>query len=171
MTIKRVVFGIAAITAIAILLVAGSLPARRADDVHAQWNALADAFFDQVYFKFAPTSGTSAGLHQYDALLEDYSRAGVDQQIAAYQAFEKRVVAFSPAGLTQAESADHDIVLSNIRGTLLELQSIRGWEKNPDNYSSGITESAYVIMNRKFAPTNDRLRSLTAREKLMPAKT
>ena len=27
------------------------------------WNALVDQYFDQVYFKFAPTAGTSAGLH------------------------------------------------------------------------------------------------------------
>src|SRR5579859_6882397 len=32
-----------------------------------------DQFFTDVYFKFAPTAGTSAGLHQYDAQLEDYS--------------------------------------------------------------------------------------------------
>jgi Bacterial protein of unknown function (DUF885) len=156
----------------ALLLViafAQSLAARRADDVHAQWNALSDDFFSQLFFKFSPTLGTVEGLHQYDFQLEDYSRSGVDREVAAYQAFEKRVEDFNPAGMTQAEAADRDIVLSNIKGTLLELQQIRGWEKNPDNYSSGITQSAYYIMNRKYAPSNDRLRYLIAREKLMPA--
>src|SRR5579872_742132 len=62
------------------------------------WTALADEYFDQVYFKFNPTYGTSAGLHQYDPLLEDYSRAGVDNQVKALQDFEKRVEAFSPKG-------------------------------------------------------------------------
>ena len=42
---------------------------------------------------------------------------------------------------------------------------IRPWEKNPDTYSSGITNSVYVIMNRRFAPPDDRLRSVIAREK------
>jgi uncharacterized protein (DUF885 family) len=171
MKMKRLaIFGIgAALVGFVALILANSLAARPADDVHAQWNALSDDYFDQVYFKFGPTQGSYAGLHQYDPLLEDYSRAGVDREVAAYQASEKRVEDFNPAGLTQGESSDRDIVLANIRGTLLELQSIRGWEKNPDNYSSGITVSAYVIMNRKFAPPNDRLRSLVAREKLMPA--
>ena len=147
---------------------AGSARARRAADAHTQWNALANAYFSQVYFPFSPTAGTSEGLHQYDPMLEDYSRAGIDRQVDAYQRFEKRVEAFNPAGLSQEESADREIVLSNIKGTLLELQNIRGWEKNPDNYSSGITDSAYVIMNRKYAPANARLKSLIAREKLMP---
>ena len=146
-----------------------ALPRRPANDVHAAWNALVDTYFDQVFFPFDPTNGTSDGLHQYDAQLEDYSRPGVDKEIAAYRDFEKRVADFNPQGLTQAETADRDMVLSNIRGTLLELETIRPWEKNPDMYSSGITNSAYVLMNRKFAPANDRLRSLVARESLMPA--
>ena len=148
---------------------AGSLAAGRAVDVHTQWNAVANAYFSQVYFVSNPTNGSYAGLHQYDRMLEDYSRAGIDRQVEAYQRFEKRVEDFNPAGLSQEESADREIVLSNIRGTLLELENIRGWEKNPDDYSSGITNSAYVIMSRKYAPANTRLRSLIAREKLMPA--
>jgi hypothetical protein len=151
-----------------ILSLASALKAGRADDVHAQWNALADDYFDQVYFKFNPTTGTEDGLHQYDSQLEDYSHKAVDDDVAAYETFEKRVEAFSPAGLTQAEAADREIVLSNIRGALLELQQVRGWEKNPDTYSSGITQSAYYLMNRKFAPVDDRLRSLIARENAMP---
>ena len=59
-------------------------------------------------------------------------------------------------------------MLSYIRATLLELESIRSWQKNPDNYSSGITSSAFTIMSRKFAPPEARLRSLIEREKHMP---
>jgi uncharacterized protein (DUF885 family) len=135
----------------------------------AQWNALVDEYFDQVVFTFSPTAGTSAGLHQYDAQLEDYSRAGIMRQIAALQKFEKRVTAVDPQSLDEIAAADRQIILSNIRGTLLELQTIRLWEKNPDNYSSGITNSVYVIMSRKFASDDDRLRSVVAREQRMPA--
>ena len=45
---------------------------------------------------------------------------------------------------------------------------MRGWERNPDNYSSGITNSAFVIMSRTFAPPEARLQSLIARERQMP---
>lgn len=158
------------VTAAAILTaLAGSLAAGRAVDIHTQWNTLTNAYFSQVYFIFNPTAGSYAGLHQYDRMLEDYSRAGIDREVEAYRRFEKRVEEFSAAGLSQEEAADREIVLSNIKGTLLSLEDIRGWEKNPDNYSSGITNSAYVIMSRKYAPANTRLQSLVAREKLMPA--
>jgi uncharacterized protein (DUF885 family) len=64
---------------------------------------------------------------------------------------------------------DRELVLNNIRSTLLTLETIRPWEKNADTYSSGITNSAFVIMERKFAPPGERLRLLVAREKQMPA--
>jgi uncharacterized protein (DUF885 family) len=134
-----------------------------------KWDAVVDEYLDQVVFKFSPTAGTSAGLHQYDALLEDYSRAGTEREIAALHAFEKRVEAVDPGGLDETAAGDRQILLSNIRGTLLELETIRMWEKNPDTYSSGITNSVYVIMSRKFASEDDRLRSVVEREKLMPA--
>ncbi len=140
-----------------------------AADTQAAWNALADEYFDTIYFKFSPTAGTSAGLHQYDSLLEDYSRAGVEEQIRALHVFETRVEAFDPQGLGEIETADREILLSYIRGSLLELETIRPWEKNADNYSSGVTESVFVIMSRRFAPLDDRLRSVVAREKQMPA--
>ena len=47
--------------------------------------------------------------------------------------------------------------------------SIRPWAKDPDSYSSGLTDTAYVMIKRTFAPAEERLRKLIAREKLMPA--
>jgi uncharacterized protein (DUF885 family) len=135
----------------------------------APWNALVDDFVDNVYLKFSPTGATALGLHQYDNLLEDYSRAGVDLQIAALRQYEKRVASFDANQLSETEAGDREMLLSNIRSSLLTLETIRPWEKNPDGYSSGIANGVYVIMSRKFAPADDRLRSVIAREKLMPA--
>ena len=64
---------------------------------------------------------------------------------------------------------DRDLILNYIRATLLELEQVRGWEKNPDNYSSGVTNSIFVIMSRTFAPPADRLQSVIARERQIPA--
>jgi len=135
----------------------------------APWNALVDDFVVNVYLKFSPTGATALGLHQYDNLLEDYSRAGVDQQIAVLREYEKRVASFDATRLSETEAGDREMLLGNIRSSLLTLETIRPWEKNPDGYSSGIANGVYVIMSRKFAPADDRLRSVIAREKLMPA--
>jgi uncharacterized protein (DUF885 family) len=132
------------------------------------FNFLADQFFSDVYFHFAPTAGTSAGLHQYDTQLEDYSAANIQKQIAALHSYEKKVEAIDPSALDASVAGDREILLNNIRSQLLTLEVIRPWEKNPDIYSSGITNSAFVIMERPYASTNIRLRALVAREKLMP---
>ena len=132
------------------------------------FNYIADQYFSDVYFHFAPTAGTSAGLHQYDAQLEDYSAASVQKQIAALHSYEKKVEAIDPRALDASVAADREILLNNIRSQLLTLEIIRPWEKNPDIYSSGITNSAFVIMERPYASADARLTSLVEREKRMP---
>jgi len=142
-------------------------PAATAAD--ASFMKLADEFFDTLYFPLNPTAATSAGVHLYDGKLEDYSRAGVDRQVAALQAFEKRIAAVDAKPLGEQVRGDRELLLNNIRSTLLTLQTIRPWEKNADTYSSGITNSAFVIMERNFAPLPQRLGLLIEREQAMPA--
>jgi uncharacterized protein (DUF885 family) len=135
----------------------------------AAWHTLVDAYFDQVYLPYNPTAGTSAGLHQYDAKLENYSRASLNEQAAALHEYEQKVSAFPTAGLSEWDAGDRAFLLGNIRSQLLSLENIRPWEKNPDWYSSGITNSAFTIIERNYAPADVRLKSLIAREQQMPA--
>jgi uncharacterized protein (DUF885 family) len=139
-----------------------------ADGAMQTFNFLAGQFFSDVYFKFSPTNGTSAGLHQYDTQLEDYTAASVQSEITALHIYEKKIAAIDPSALDGSVAGDRDILLSNIRSELLTLEVIRPLENNPDNYSSGITNSTFVIMERPYAPANTRLRAVIEREKLMP---
>jgi uncharacterized protein (DUF885 family) len=140
-----------------------------ADKGNAAWNSLADQYFGSVYFPYQPTNGTLAGFHQYDQQLERYDRDSIAKQTAALHAFERRVSAFPEDGLDEWTAGDRQLVLNNIHSTLLEIETIKPWQKNPDIYSTGITGSAFALMERKFAPPEDRLRSLIAREHQMPA--
>jgi len=136
-----------------------------------QFRKVSDEYFDQVYFHYAPTNGTQVGYHQYDAQLEDYSRENIDAEIAALKSFEKRIEAIRLDAATAdlVLRSDREIVLSNIHSQLLTLETIRPWEKNADNYSSTCANGAFTLMERKFASPDERLRSLIAREKQMPA--
>ena len=159
-----------------VLVLAGLAPAQNSEKKNVQmqataavtgYNRLIDEFFS-AYFELHPTAGTAAGFHQYDTRLEDYSRAGVDKAIGTANEFKARFEKLNAAELSAEMQGDRELVLSRINGELLELENIRGWEKNPDQYSSGVTFSAFVIMSRKFAPPEARLRSLIARERQMP---
>jgi uncharacterized protein (DUF885 family) len=139
-----------------------------ADGAGQTFSTLSEQYFQQVFFKFAPTTGTSDGLHQYDTQLEDYSAAGVHKEIAALHEWEKKIEAIDTSALDAEPAADRDILLNSIRGQLLQLEVIRGWEKSPDEYSSGVTNSIFTIMERPYAPVNVRLHAAVEREKLIP---
>src|ERR1700733_1155769 len=131
---------------------------------------VSDEYFDQVYFPYQPTQGTSIGYHQYDAKLEDLSQSTINAQIAALEKFEKRFADMrAKASFDLTTRGDCDLVLGNIRSTLLTMQTIRPWEKNPDFYTTIATNGAFTIMERKFASPDQRLRSLVARERQIPA--
>jgi len=138
-----------------------------ADGASQTFRFLTDQYFDG-YFKFNPTAGTSAGLHQYDSDLEDYSATVVGQQVAFLHTYEKKLSAIDPSALDGGEAADLQILENNIHSELLSLENIRNWQKNPDNYSSGITGSVYAIMERTYASPDVRLRAVVARERKMP---
>jgi uncharacterized protein (DUF885 family) len=163
----RIVF--AAALAGVLMLASASAQRVSADGAVQTFEFLSEQYFDQVYFKFAPTAGTSAGLHEYDTQLEDYSAASREKQKAALHAWEKKIAAIDSGALDAPQAADRDILLNSIRSTLLTLEVIQPLEKNPDAYSSGITNSIFVLMERPFAPANARLRAVVEREKLIPA--
>jgi len=163
---KRVGLGVVAVAA----LVAGSACAQNlsADGAAQTFHAVSEQYFHDVYFKFQPTTGTSAGLHEYDTQLEDYSVASLERQTNALKLYEKKLEAIDPSSLDEEPAADYKILLNNIRLGILENEVIRFWEKNPDNYSSGVTGSIFTLMERPYAPVNVRLRAAIAREKQIP---
>ena len=134
-----------------------------------QFQHVSDEYLDQVYFPHQPTAGTVAGYHQYDTNLEDLASGSIDAEVAALDSFEKRISALPAGSLDQTTRADRELVLNQIRSRRLTLHTIRPWAKNGDQYSSLCANAAFTLMERKFAPADDRLRSLIAREKKMPA--
>jgi uncharacterized protein (DUF885 family) len=156
--------------AIGVFMLTGTIARAATDDWKQKSTKLSDEFFDQVYFPNAPSAATVVGYHQYDSKLEDFSRQSIDAEVAALKSLEQRISAVQP-GTDAADlvpRSDREIVLGTIRSQLLTLETIRPWEKNADTYSSACANAAYVLMERKFAPADDRLRSLIAREKQMP---
>jgi uncharacterized protein (DUF885 family) len=139
-----------------------------ANDRTADWNALVDEYLDKAYFPQNPTAATAAGIHEYDGQIEDYSREATNEEIRTLHEYEIRVLNFPTEGLKAVDAADRQILLGEIRSQLLTLEAIRPQDKNPDLYSGGIANSVYVLMNRKFAPAEDRLRNVIQRESKMP---
>ena len=130
---------------------------------------LADEYLDSYYFPTHPNAATHTGIHTYDDRLEDFSRAGMQREIRTLKRYERRFAAVAPATLSEHAQGNRLLLLNDARGRLLTLQTIRPWQKDASDYTTSITDAAYSIMQRSFAPPAERLRLLIARERAMPA--
>jgi uncharacterized protein (DUF885 family) len=116
-----------------------------------------------------PSYATDLGFHEFDDKLEDFSAAGMQAEIAAADKFRQDLEAIKPQTLSLDRALDREYLIRQMMDTKLQLDTIRMWQKDPDFYSSGVTNAAYAIMKRDYAPADVRLKALIAREKLMPA--
>src|ERR1700756_1023881 len=131
------------------------------------FNTLVDNYFD-LYFSFHPTEATGDGFHQYDDKLEDYSASARAQQIRGLQEYLKKFEAIDGSKLPPYAEGDRQWIISSIHSGLLELKDIQMWKKDPDGYTSGVTNSIFVIMKRNYAAPEERLRAAIARERQIP---
>lgn len=140
---------------------------QRAPGPDAAFAELVADYLDDLHRR-QPTQATYLGIHEFDDRLEDYSRAGVDASVDAVRRFRARAASIDAKSLTPANQLDHEQLIRAMDSRLLTLEVIRPWATQPDSYSSGLTSTAYVMIKRRFAPPEERLRALIAREKAMP---
>jgi uncharacterized protein (DUF885 family) len=134
----------------------------------AAFTALAGEYLEDLY-KRQPTQATYLGVHKYDDKLDDYSRQAVTDAVTAAKGFRDRVSAVDAGALSSSNQLDRDELLHALDSRILALETIRQWARDPDTYSSGITNTAYLMIKRAYAPPAERLKLLVAREKQMPA--
>ena len=134
----------------------------------AAFEDLSRAYLEDLYARH-PTWATYLGIHKYNDRIEDYSRRAVTDAAASARRFRDRAAAIDAATLSPVNQLDHEQLLRSIDSRLLTLETVRPWARDPDSYSSGLTRTAYIMIKRNFAPADDRLRQLVAREKAMPA--
>lgn len=124
--------------------------------------------YHDLQFRRHPSWATVMGLHLQDDRLEDYSLAAARGEAEELTAFRADLAAVDPAQLSPALAADRTWLLAVIDGQLQRHEVFRPLENDPDTYSSGISSSAFGLINRDFAPADRRARSLLARMRLMP---
>ncbi len=149
------------LSALAFLLIASLVSAQS----NSSFDQLVDAYFDSS-FKFHPSDATSAGFHQYDVKLEDFAPASMTAEIADLKSFLAKFQAAQPKDETS--QGDREIILGAIQSRLLELETIKMWEKDPNVYTDKATYAVFLLMVRNFAPQEERLKSVIAREREIP---
>src|SRR6185312_11298100 len=101
---------------------------------------LVDQFY-QEYYQFSPSEGTAVGFHQYDNELENYSPSTLDAERKMFHNYLSHFEHFPPTD-------DRNLIVAKIEAQLLALDDIPYWRTNPDFYSSGATESIFLLISR-----------------------
>src|SRR5690348_16220283 len=136
-----------------------------ANSADQAFSTLVDEFFDG-FFHFRPGRATGEGLHQYDTELPAYSRADIEAEIARSKHALENLSRIPAQNLSRENRFDARLLESSIHGHLLNLENIRMWEKDPDFYNGIISSSLFDLVQRDYAPIDERLKSLIARERL-----
>ena len=130
------------------------------------------AFVDQFLEQFArmnPSIAAGNGLHQHDDTLEDFSAAAIAGQIETWRRLRDSLQAIPVEGLTADERVDHRIVGGLIDGWLLDLDSVKSWQKNLMVYASAVSSGVHNLMTMESSPAEVRARRIIAKMAGVPA--
>jgi len=128
----------------------------------AAFRALVDQFIDQ-HFRLNPEAATRAGDHRFDGQVSDLTRKGIDARIRWASEWKGRFGRIDPKTLDAQNEADREWLAATCDGYLLEDDQIRSYQKEPGIYIP--TSGIYALLERDFAPLEDRMRLVAARER------
>lgn len=132
------------------------------------FQTFAERYFSALYAS-APTQGTAAGFHQYDARLEDLSLGAFRDRADTLHHQLARLDSLRAGTLSADDRIDAAMIDGAIRSELLEIETIQSWRHNPMLYVGLPGGAIDGLMKRDFAPPAERLRSATARLRRIPA--
>ena len=132
-----------------------------------RYDLLSDEFFD-IYYSYYPVHATRQGLHQWDDSLGHYQRGEIYDTLRRMKAVQAQVAAIDPELMDHLHAIDHPVLTTRIKREIYWVETWRFWENNPLFYKDVIIEGMFNLVSRDFAPLEDRLRSLIARQKDVP---
>ena len=133
----------------------------------ADFPALVDDYLIDLHSRH-PLLAAASGLHAWEGQLVDLSPLAIREEIFAIKRFQDRLQKIQPLSLSSSDLIDYQILASNMKARLLELEQIRSFENNPSVYSDIIATSIRQTMIFDYAPLDSRLRHVIAKTKLIP---
>ena len=127
-----------------------------------------DTYFDSTYL-FSPSQGSAAGFHQYDNQVEDLSAANFTRRIATLHSLQNQLDSIRSASLALDDSIDAAMIDGAIKSELQDEVELANWKKNPMPYVGLPGNAVDLLMKRNFAAPAERLKSVTARLRGVPA--
>jgi hypothetical protein len=141
----------------------GKVDAARA---HGEWDKFVQKFIED-YFVANPDDAVSAGRHEYDGQLPDWTEAGLQREIARLHTERTEAIGFSDDELSAGQRFERDYLISEIDGSLYWREVADRPHLSPFYYASSLDPDTYI--SREYAPLETRLKAFTAYSKRVPA--
>ena len=129
------------------------------------WDSYVNEFLE-AYFAAHPDFAVTAGRHEFDGKLPDWSAEGFAREIKRLRSEKERATRFKDSKLDEQQRLERDYVLTVIDADLFWLSSAEWPFRCPQYYAGGIDPDVYV--SRNYAPLDQRLRAYTAYAKAIP---
>ncbi len=147
------------------LLLLSLAPNLHAQDSDAEFASVSDEFI-RGYLAARPLEAVALGFHEFDGKINDYTRLSIDAEVSRLKRFDDRLKKFDLSKLNARNSIDLRILQAAISKELFMIQDMAIFERNPMTYANAVDLNIYI--SRKFAPLDDRVRSIVAIEAQIP---
>jgi hypothetical protein len=134
----------------------------------AMLGALANRYFNEAW-RLDPVDATDAGVHDYDTTLGSFGADAYAERLDVARRYLASLRAIDPGTMGAEASYDAQIFESKLEGRVLSLETLQRWKHDPAQYTDVASDGVYQLLARNFAPLPDRVRSIVARERQIPA--
>lgn len=133
------------------------------------WASVRDTLIED-YMKAHPVFAVSAGRHEYDGALPDWSAAGIAAEIRRLHAARDRARAVTDAALGEKERFERDYLAARMDRDLFWLETAEAPFLNPAWYLDWMTDNLdpNPYLTRDYAPLETRMRGYIKYARAIP---
>jgi len=109
------------------------------------------------HYAVHPSRATSAGVHDHDGRLERCSRADLEGQVDSLREYLRRLSRIDCHLLPAEDLLDLRVMEGHLRSRLLDIESIRPWERDPGYYRRIVADGLHSLAARPFDTPGHRM--------------
>lgn len=122
---------------------------------------------------FSPVAANAAGFHRFagdflDEMLDDYSESSLDKQRKFYHDFDHGFRKIPRERISPQDQADYDLILDQIKLSLLDLDVIQAYKHNPTIYVESLGNALFTPYSLNYSKEDLRFYSIVRRLELVP---
>ncbi|MBI1733243.1 MAG: DUF885 domain-containing protein [Gammaproteobacteria bacterium] len=132
---------------------------------NGDWDRFVSDYVEAT-FKAQPYFAVQAGRHEFDGRMPDWSKSGIETEIARLRQARSAAAAFAAATLSSAQQFERDYLVATMDNSLFWLAKAGFPFRNPAWYVNQLDPEVYL--SREYAPLAQRLPGYLGYAKAIP---